>query len=299
MAKIPFCYNFTAMGGSCSLHLYASRSCEADIVAEAAENEVLRLEKKYSRYNNEGVLAAINAAGNAGKRIEVDEETAGLLNYAVGCYVNSEGLFDITSGVLRKGWNFSQGTSLPKTETIEKLLSLVGMEKISWEPPFLEFSCKGMELDLGGIVKEYAADRIAESCLEQEISHGLAELGGDIRIIGPHPDGSPWKIDIRNPLKPEEIIKEISLVEGALTGSGDYERCIVVDGVRYGHLLNPKTGWSVQGLRAVHVVSDRCLVAGSISTIAMLKGFEGIKWLESLPLLSIWIDENGACGGNL
>ena len=150
-----------------------------------------------------------------------------------------------------------------------------------------------MELDFGGLGKEYAADRAAEVCADLGMRHGLIDLGGDIRVVGPQPDGLPWRIGIRHPRDADRLAAEIALPGGALATSGDYERFIEVDGRRYCHILDPKTGWPAQGLSSVTVISDRCLVAGSLSTAAMLKGPAGAAWLHGLGVRHLVIDEEG------
>jgi thiamine biosynthesis lipoprotein len=134
-------------------------------------------------------------------------------------------------------------------------------------------------------------------CLEMGICHGLVNLGGDIRVIGPHPDGTPWRIGIRHPREADALLTSVMLAQGGLASSGDYERCIEIEGRRYSHILNPKTGWPVQGLAAASVIAPHCLVAGSASTIAMLKESAGARWLEELGLPHVWMDAQGRMGG--
>ncbi len=289
---------FKAMGSPCDIQLYAANHAEGRRVAALAIAEVQRLEALYSRYRNDSFLSAINRAAAAGGSISVDEETAGLLSYAATAYRESGGLFDITSGILRRVWRFGQDV-LPDPEQVQTLLDKVGWHKVRWVPPVLEFSIPGMEIDFGGVVKEYAVDRVAALCRNAGVQHGFINLGGDIKIIGPHPDGSPWRIGIRHPRSREGVIRRLSLRGGGLASSGDYERCIIVDGVRYGHVLNPKTGWPVRHLAAVSVVGDFCVVAGSASTIAMLKEDNGPAWLERLGLPHFWVDIHGRGGGSL
>ncbi len=289
---------FNAMGSPCEIQLYALTHAEALRVAELAVADVSRLEARYSRYRSDSFLSAINRVAASGGRITVDEETAGLLNYALACYQQSDGLFDISSGILRRAWRFDLG-ALPDESQIQALLAKIGWHKVRWKAPILEFPVPGMEIDFGGVVKEYAVDRAASLCLEAGIKHGSVNLGGDIRIIGPHPDGSPWRIGIRHPRRQDAFIETLLLYDGALASSGDYERCIVLDGVRYGHVLNPKTGWPVRSLASVSVIADFCVVAGSASTIAMLKEDHGPSWLESLGLPHLWVDVQGEVGGSL
>ncbi|MBS0299171.1 MAG: FAD:protein FMN transferase [Proteobacteria bacterium] len=291
-------YDFQAMGSPCAIQLYAKSAKKAKQTARIVMDDVYRLEAKYSRYRADSLLSGINRVAAQGGCISVDDETAGLLDYAVTCYQQSGGLFDITSGILRRAWNFKSG-NLPTQETIQTLLEKIGWHKVGWQRPVLTFSFPGMEIDFGGVVKEYAVDRAASLCREAGIEHGLVNLGGDVKIVGPHDDGSPWRIAIRHPRIPGGILQTLLLHSGALASSGDYERCITVDGVRYGHVLNPKTGWPVNFMAAVSVIGEFCVVAGSASTIGMLKGEEGPHWLNELGLPHLWVNVQGESGGSL
>lgn len=292
---------FRAMGSPCELlldGLPAQRGMEISVLAQA---ETERLEALYSRYRTSSLLSEINRVAAHGGHIEVDTETASLLDYAATCHRESNGLFDITSGVLRRAWKFSKDAALrpPTAQQLEPLLELTGWHKLRWERPRLKFEVPGMEIDFGGIVKEYAADRVAALCREAGAAHGLVNLGGDIRVIGARRNGEPWRIGIQHPETPGVLLHTLELHRGGLTTSGDYERCMVVDGVRYGHILNPRTGWPVRYLSSVTVAAEFCLVAGSASTIAMLKEDSGPEWLTSLGLPHLWVMTGGACGGTL
>jgi FAD:protein FMN transferase len=289
---------FKAMGTPCDIQLFARNQAKARHAADAAIADVQRLEALYSRYKTDSFLTEINRAAAVGGSIGVDDETASLIDYAVTCYEQSDGLFDITSGILRRAWKFDQG-KLPEQSLIDELLVKVGWHKVVWKRPVLTFTVPGMEIDFGGVVKEYAVDRAASLCYGLGIRHGVINLGGDIKVIGPRNDGSPWRVGIRHPRSHDALLDTLLLYEGALASSGDYERCIMVDGVRYGHVLNPKTGWPVRHLAAVSVVGDFCVVAGSASTIAMLKESEGTGWLQELGLPHLWVDVHGVTGGSI
>jgi thiamine biosynthesis lipoprotein len=293
-------YNFAfkAMGTPCDIQLFASHPAQAKQAADLAIADVRRLEEKYSRYRADSFLSEINRVAAQGGSISVDDETAGLLNYAAACYEQSDGLFDITSGILRKAWRFDSG-QLPEPELIDRLLLQVGWHKVLWQPPVLQFTVPGMEIDFGGVVKEYAVDRAAVICNNAGLHHGVVNLGGDIKLIGPRADGRPWRVGIRHPREKSGVLQTVLLQNGALASSGDYERCILINGQRYGHILNPKTGWPVRKLAAVSVVGDFCVVAGSASTIAMLKEESGIEWLQELGLPYCWVDNTGNAGGSL
>jgi thiamine biosynthesis lipoprotein len=293
-----FTHTFHAMGTHCETQLYAKRSDTAARVAAAVQGDVERLEAKYSRYRATSLLSDINVVAARGGSIEVDAETAHLLDYAATCHAESNGLFDITSGVLRRAWDFKSGL-VPERARIEAMLQYIGWHRLRWHAPVLEFPEPGLVLDFGGIVKEYAADRAATLCQERGIAHALVNLGGDIRVVGPHPDGSPWQIAIRDPRDADGILQQVELSSGALASSGDYERCITIDGVRYGHILNPQTGWPVHHLSAVSVAADYCVIAGSAATIAMLLERAGPQWLRELGLAHVWVDAEGGSGGSL
>ncbi|MBX9696873.1 MAG: FAD:protein FMN transferase, partial [Alphaproteobacteria bacterium] len=259
------------MGCPCSLQLYAASEGKAVDVYQAVFDRVDALDRHYSNYSKTSFAAEINQSAGNLKGIQVDSETALLLDYARECYFKSNGLFDITAGILRRAWDYqSLIPSLPDEKFLKDLLKCVGFHKLKWEKPHLVLPLTGMNLDWGGVVKEYAVDTAATLCKSLGISHGLVEMGGDITVIGPHPDGSAWAVGITNPLDPTVDIAVVKVFNGGLASSGDYERYFEIDGIRYGHILNPKTGWPVSGISSASVVAPHCLVAGSFATIAML-----------------------------
>lgn len=289
---------FRAMGSVCELQLYAADAAQAQRAGDAVCAEVLRLERVYSRYRDDSLTTRINRSAGDAQGVEVDEETAGLLDYAQQAHALSGGLFDITSGVLRGAWDFKSGR-LPAQARIDALLPRVGWTRVRWQRPRIVLPLAGMELDFGGYVKEYAADAAAGVARRHGIAHGLVELGGDIAVIGPHPDGAPWRVGIRHPRTPERALATVELREGGIASSGDYERFIEIDGQRYCHILDPRTGWPVRGVAAVSVIAPQCLVAGTATTIAMLKGAEGPAWLEELGLPYLCADAEGRLRGSL
>jgi len=290
---------FRAMGSPCELHLYGGTRAFCDALVELAVAEVRRFERKYSRYRDDSVTSAINRSAGDPDGLVVDDEAARLLDYAATAFASSDGLFDPTSGVLRRVWNLKSGR-VPEPSELEAILPLVGWSRLRWEAPRLVLPQAGMELDFGGFVKEHAADRVAELCRQRGARHGMVDLGGDLAVIGPHPDGKPWVVGIRDPRSPEGAMASVLLGGGGIATSGDYERCMIVDGVRYTHVLDPRTGWPVSGLRSVSVVADRCLIAGTATTIAMLKGARnGALWLDELGLPNLRMDDAGEISGTL
>lgn len=257
--------------------LYAGSAAVAKAAFAAAATELGRIETLWSRYRADSIVSRVNAAAG-GDAIAVDDETALLLDYAAQAWQVSDGLFDITSGVLRRAWRFSEGYASPQ-EAIAACLPLIGWGKVEWRRPDFRLPLAGMEIDFGGLGKEYAADRIATLWRARGIA-GLINLGGDIVATGTA-GHAPWRIGIQHPRRPGELAAVLSLVEGALATSGDYERCLIVDGKRHCHVLNPYTGWPADELASVSVLAPNCLVAGTLATTAMLKGRDSAAWLSA------------------
>lgn len=266
----------------------AARRAAAEAIAE-----VTRIEAKYSRYRPGSVVSRINAGAGA-SAVEIDAETSGLLAYADACFLQSGGLFDATSGVLRGAWRFDE-PRVPDDAEIAPLLRLVGWGRVELGEARVRLPERGMELDFGGFGKEYAVDRAAAVLREAGVESALVNLAGDLMILGPQPDGSAWRVGIRHPRREGALIATLPVASGALATSGDYERFIEVDGVRHCHVLDPRTGRSARGFRSVTVHAANCLVAGSASTIAMLKGRDsGLAWLRSLGLPHFCVLDDGS-----
>lgn len=291
------------MGSPCEVCLYTQDEAQAKQAFLVARSVIAELEARYSRYRQQSLVSKINRAAGSGRSVAIDSETEALLDYADQLYHQSDGLFDITSGVLRRAWNFKV-PRLPSERQLSQLLPLIGWHQVERARGQLYLPKKGMELDFGGIVKEYAADAVARRLYEAGLQHALVDLGGDIRVLGPMPNGRGWRIGIRNPnqargikakTEGEEPLKRIQVVRGAITTSGGYERYMTVNGKRYGHILNPKTGWPIEdGLSSVTVLSEHCVLAGSLSTIAMLMGEQrGKTWLDSLGVPYIVVTHTG------
>ncbi|MEZ4215958.1 MAG: FAD:protein FMN transferase [Myxococcota bacterium] len=290
---------FRAMGSPCEIQVFARRPEAARAALVAARADVELLEARYSRYRPDSIVAAINRAAAAGGAVDVDDETATLLDYAQACFAQSDGRFDVTSGVLRRAWRFDRG-ALPDAACIEALLPRVGWDRVDWRRPRLAFPVAGMEIDFGGIVKEYAVDRVLAQLLRARgVASAMVNLGGDVAVGGARPDGAPWRIGIRHPRDRDAVLATVALRAGALATSGDYERCLEVDGVRYGHILDPRSGWPVARMASVSVVADLCVVAGSVATIGMLADADGPAWLAASGLAHAWTDVDGEVGGAL
>ena len=272
---------FHCMASPCELLVETDNESLAGELITLAQQEAMRIEQKYSRYRDDNIVYQINSSADS---VEVDAETARMLDFAQSCYSISEGMFDITSGVLRQAWNFGDGSKIPHQQQVEALLPRIGWQKVSWKNPQLKVP-NDMEIDFGGIGKEFAVDSVHSLLSQQTDCSFLVNVGGDCHASGPRGDGSSWITGIENPRKPGDASAIIRLRQGALATSGEVYRFVQHDGVRYGHILNPKTGWpEPDSPLSVTVAAPTCTEAGIISTLAMLHGLEAEKFLDSQDL---------------
>ena len=270
--------SFHAMATPCEVRVECDDAGLAETIGAAVESETRRIEAKFSRYRADSVVSRINASGHLG--LAVDAETASLLDCARQCYLVSEGMFDITSGVLRRAWRFDGSDNLPSAQKILDLLPLMGWPKLTWKPPELKLP-PGMEIDFGGLAKEYAVDRaLAEAAAIAPLPM-LVNFGGDLCVTGPRKGGAPWNVAIDSVEDSGKMAGLIQLKEGALATSGDARRFLLRDGVRYGHILNPRTGWPIRDApRSVTVAAYSCVEAGISATLAMLQGRSAEAFLK-------------------
>ena len=278
----------------------AADAARARAAVSAAIADVQRIEAKYSRYREDSLLSRINRAAGA-RAVEIDDETNALLDYADRCHALSQGRFDVTSGVFRRAWDFlGHPPRIPLPAEIDALRELVGWQHVERSNRSVHLRKRGMQLDFGGIGKEYAADRAATILRQHGIGHALVNLGGDVRAIGGQADGAPWRIGIRHPREPEPaVIASVDLVDGAIATSGDYERFFEVDGRRYCHIIDALTGMPVVAWQSISVAAPLAIVAGSCSTIAMLVGTHAAAFLEDQHLRWLGIDASGQRAGSI
>jgi len=276
--------SFQAMASPCELLMQVKdRTLAAKLLVLAVE-EVARIEAKFSRYRSDSVVAEINRSN--GRLLSLDAESARLLDFADQFYHLSDGLFDITAGVLRQIWSFDGSAALASQTQIDALLPLVGWSKVRWQNAVLQLPV-GMEVDLGGIGKEYAVDRVVQLIAQQTEASVLVNLGGDLALTRQKQDGSAWRVACYGRGEEERVL---ALHSGALATSGDAHRYLLNEGVRYSHILNPQTGWPVQQVvRSVTVAAGSCIEAGMLATLALLQGAEAERFLEQQEVL-FWLD---------
>jgi len=282
---------FKAMGSACEVVLASHTQNEAESMAKLAIDEVLRIERKYSRYTTDSIIAKINQ--QAGRvALQCDDETWALFQFASQLFDKSDGLFDITSGVLRQAWDFKK-PEVPTSQKLEALLPLVGWQNVVLQDQSIALPLAGMEVDLGGFGKEYAADRAVQVLKEKGVTHGYVNLAGDMRFLGPKPTGEPWMIGIQDPRVRDHVMATLPVTQGGLATSGDYERYFELNGQRYCHVLNPKTGMPVSYWRSVSVTSPATVVSGCTTTMVMLKEADGLAFLQATGFDFFAIDHTG------
>ncbi len=267
------------MSAPCEVLIRCRTASEAETLASLAFTEAMRIERKYSRYRTDNIVHRINSA--AGATVELDDESSQLIDYASRCHALSSGMFDITSGVLRRAWTFDGREVQPDSELISRLLKLVGWSRAKFDGKSLRLE-PHMQIDLGGLGKEYAVDRVAQMLFDASGYSLMVNFGGDIRAIAASDIESPWSIGVENPSASEDSAGIFELGHGAAATSGNSHRYCIVNGARLGHILNPLTGWPVADApRSVTVVADYCVEAGFLSTLALLHGAQAEEFLNA------------------
>jgi thiamine biosynthesis lipoprotein len=276
---------FFAMGCPCEILIAHADARQAAVHARPGVEEAWRIERKFSRYRADSVVSAINAS--RGQPVAIDVETERLLDFAQNCYALSDGLFDITCGVLRKAWNFDGSDRVPDPTLVKSLLAQVGFARLQ--------RCAGsvvlpaeMEIDLGGIAKEYAVDRASELLAQAmdsrtgQVLPVLVNFGGDLRATET-PGANPWQVGIEDVSRGPKPALVLELARGALATSGDSHRFVLQSGTRRGHILDPRTGWPVRDApHSVTVAASTCVEAGTLSTLGVLHGSGAEVFLDEI-----------------
>jgi len=264
---------FHAMGTICRVQFQPPNATSA----RAYQNEVLewvaQFEAKYSRFLNDSLISRINAA--AGEHwVEIDPETQTLLKFCGEMHFLTRGAFDATALPLIKLWNWKANPSaIPDETQLRTALELCGWNKIQLRPDAVFLPRAGMSLDLGGVGKEYAVDRVVQLAASHGIANVLVDFGQDLCMRGA-PTGKPaWHIGLEDPAHPGKCWTGVAIKDKAVATSGDYLRHFMINGRRYGHIIDPRTGYPVDnGCRAVSVIAPSCTVAGILSTTAFILG---------------------------
>ena len=274
---------FNAMASPCEILIQSVDKQLANRIGRSLTQEIWRIEDKYNRYDKHSICSVINS--KAGESVSIDQETYLLLNFAEQCYQLSDGLFDISSGVLRNAWCFDGSDNLPSKTNVSQILKFVGWRKITFDQQQITLA-NNMEIDFGGIGKEYAVDRAIILAKKITSSPVLVNLGGDLAVTNARLNNEAWHVAIERPNIDgvlEDNTKQdmiVSLKQGALATSGDARRFLLKDGKRYGHILNAKTGWPIdKAPRSMTVVAPQCIQAGILATLSLLQGGNAEQFL--------------------
>ena len=263
-------------------------------------DEISRIENIFSEHREASDISRVNRmAGTA--PVRVSSEVFDLIRQAVGLASRTEGAFDPTWSALAadpEGWRIDpENPRVPSPEVIERLLALVDYRKVELNQEQLEVFLpeKGMALGLGGIAKGYAVDRAVEVLMGRGAVCGIVNAGGDLRAFGRPPGRKFWRIGVRDPFHPGEVIARLEIEEGAVTTSGNYERMVEVGGVRYHHIFDPRSGMPVRGLAGVTVAAPDALTADALATAVFVLGWDkGRELVEAYPRAeAVLVNEEG------
>ncbi|MEX2044650.1 MAG: FAD:protein FMN transferase [Opitutus sp.] len=276
---------FAALGTKCMVQYATENGARAAEFEREAVGWVQAFEAKYSRFKPDSLVSRINAA--AGRSwVEVDGETERLLTLCDILFSLTHGIMDPSALPLIKLWDYKVAQPvIPSPEQLAGALLLIGWKKVRRERGRIFLPMAGMALDFGGFGKEYAVDIVAQIAVEHGIGNVLVDFGHDIRALGRPPGRPCWHVGLEDPKNPGRHDGSMGLTCRGVASSGDYLRCFVLNGRRYGHIIDPRTGWPVSnGCTQVTVVADSCLNAGVLSTTAFVLGVqEGLEFIQGFP----------------
>jgi len=270
--------SWNALGCPCELTL--SGGNRAGTLLKCAQEWVACFESRYSRFIESSLVGQINARAGTGEWVEVDAECEALFELCDSLNFITRGVLDPTMGPLIR--LYYKASKFPEASEIEAAMRIIGWQRVERASGRVRLPA-GMSLDLGGFGKEYAVDRVAEIFEAGGVESYLINFGNDVRVLG-QPEGRPcWQIGVEDPNVLDTAVTAIGLTRGAVAASGNYRRFIEHKGKRFGHIIDPRTGYPVaNGVRAVHIIADSCLEAGVHSTSAFILGaVEGLELIET------------------
>lgn len=302
---LPDCHgvrhlSFRALGTECHIRFRHAADREAlEFAAEALE-WLGKFEAKFSRFLPDSIVSKINAA--AGRSwVKIDAETEQLLDIADELFTVTDGILDAAMLSLLRVWDWKVvHERLPGKAEVEKALALTGWDKVERRPGKVRLPGEGMGLDFGGFGKELAVDALIELARRREIKDVLIDLGRDVFALGGNGAHPFWHIGVENGNQPGVCWGGLAISDRAVSASGSYARHFTHNGVRYGHILDPRTGWPVSnGTHAVTVVGRSCLEAGIQSTTAYVLGpSAGLQFASRAHGVDICIQSDQGIDGN-
>ena len=275
-----------ALGTRCEVQYAASSSAQAQAFETAAVAWVAAFEAKYSRFRPDSLISRINAAAGRAP-VAIDAEMEGLLALCDRLHFMTQGVLDPTALPLLRLWDYkAPAPRLPSDVELAAAQRLVGWKKVQRTPGHVFLPEPGMALDFGGFGKEWAVDIVAQIARDHGLTAALVDFGHDLRAVGLPPGRPAWHIGLEDPAAPGALKGSLALTRGqGVASSGDYLRRVVIDGVRYGHIVDPRTGRPVaNGCRQATIIAPTCLQAGVLSTAAFVLGVKaGLELIQAQP----------------
>ena len=288
-------FSFQAMGTECRVQCDCPSHAEADAFKKQTVEWVRSFEQEFSRFNPDSLVSRINAAAGS-KWVELSPEAESLFSLCDWFFWATRGIFDPAMLPLIQLWDYhAPRHGIPDDDEIASALTRCGWNQVQRQKGRIFLPTAGMGLDVGGIGKEYAVDRVFDMGIKRGIRNLLVDFGHDLRACGEPPEGGPWRIGLENPEDAGHCWGGVSIRDRAVATSGDYLRYFTDNGDRYGHILDPRTGRPVQnGTASVSVVGATCTEAGILSTSAFILGGEaGLDLLNSTYTAEGCINEKG------
>ena len=296
-AQAVFQRSFIKMGSAFDLTLVANNQVEADQLFKQAIAEIDRIERLISSWDQSSETSQVNQM--AGKEaVKVAKELYDLVFRAKAIAQLTNGAFDPTYASVDKIWTFDgRDVEQPKAEIISASVAKIGFDKIVFDPleSSLYLPLQGMKIGFGAIGKGYAADRVKSLLQNQGVAAGIVNASGDMSAWGIQPNGEPWQVGLINPKNKDKVFAWFPVKNQAVVTSGDYEKFILINGKRYGHIINPKTGFPSQGVISCTVFATKAELADALSTALFVMGVEtGIDFINQLNQVeAIMIDDTG------
>ncbi|HUF12854.1 MAG TPA: FAD:protein FMN transferase [Longimicrobiales bacterium] len=266
----------------------------AAAVLRAARAEVVRVDSLMSTYRDDSDLSRVNRAAGTGEWTHVSPETLEVLLASLEYARSSDGAFDPTVGPLVDVWGFyRESGAMPPAAALDSAGALVDWRRVEVRADvrLVRLPLAGMRLDFGAIAKGYAVDLALAAARRAGAGRAMIDLGGNIGVLGDAPAGESWPFGLRHPRHPESSFAVIAAESGVVATSGDYERYFVHDGVRYAHIVDPRTGWPVQGVASVSVLAPTGVASDALSTTLFVLGVErGCAVAAGLPgVAAVWV----------
>lgn len=273
-----------ALGGRLEVSL--PRDAGALAVASVSE-AIAHVGRRMSLFDPASELSRLNAHAASGP-VKLSNSLAGVVSAARALFADTRGAFDPTIGPLIDAWRFRSRPERPSKATLRNALDRVGFDRVRFDDQEVSFGREGMAIDLGGIAVGHAVDRAVASLHASGIRHGLINSTGDLRAVGPRPDGSPWLVGIKHP-EGRNVFATLELSGArAMSTSGTYEKYAMIDGKRVSHILDPRSGESPDEVVSATVVAGTAIVADSLATACIVLGAK-----EALALLQRTPDTEG------